>query len=424
MATLEKDAAPTPSSAARWSLLLLFFAGLINFFDRASLGVAATSIRTDLHLSATQVGLLLSAFSLAYGIAQLPLAALLRPGNARRILGFGLLLWSFAQAGSGLVSSFRTFLVLRVALGAGESPYYPAGVQMVHAATAPQQRGRATALLNLASQAGLATAPPLLTLLLLRYGWRGMFLTLGIAGGLLSTLWFIPHQPALHDVPGSGNAQHGPVLASLLKEPTMWGMMLGFGGLNYVNWFFISWLPGYFETGRGISLRTSGWLVAAPFLAGACGALSSGALTDALGHRHVSDPAGHRERLLRTNLIVGLLCCGASTAFVSHAESIAAAVALVCAAMFCLQYAGTSGWGLVQAMAPAHAVPAASALQNFGSFMLASLAPFVTGVLLDRTHSFGIALAVCGAMAALGAASYATLTHTPFRDNAIPGRPV
>lgn len=396
-------------SGARWALAMLFAAGLVNFFDRSSLGIAATSIRSELHLSATQIGALLSVFSFAYGLAQLPLAAWLQPHNARRTLGLGLLVWSLAQAGSALVSGFGAFLLLRVVLGAGESPFYPAGVFLVRQTTAPHQRGRATALLNLAATMGLAVAPPVLTILMLQFGWRGMFLALGVTGVLLSALWFVA--PAARGE-RKQSAKPGELpLASLLREPTMWGMMLGFGGLNYVHWFFISWLPGYLETGRGLSIRNSGWLVAAPFLAGACGALASGLITDALGSR-----GKYRERVHRTNLIVGLLLCGVSTAMVEQAHAASTAVALVCAAMFCLQYAGTSGWGLVQTMAPAAKVPAASALQNFGSFMLASLAPLVTGWLLDRTHSFGLALLVCGAMAVFGAGCYALLTRRPMRS--------
>ncbi|GAA3761781.1 MFS transporter [Terriglobus aquaticus] len=395
------------SPATIVSLLLLFAAGLINFFDRSSLGVAATSIRAELHLSATEIGALLSVFSFAYGIAQLPLAAYLRPRNAQRTLGAGLLLWSCAQAASGAVHRFGTFLALRVVLGAGESPFYPAGVYLIRQNTAEHQRGRATAVLNLASTLGLAMAPPLLTVLMLRYGWRGMFLALGVAGTLLAVLWLLlPSTAAAND--GSSGAAALP-FAALLRQRTIWGMMLGFGGLNYVNWFFISWLPGYLETGRHLSIRSSGWIAATPFLAGACGALSSGVVTDLLIRQ--GRPAA---RMYRACIIVGLLLCGGTTALADAAATTRGAVVLVSAAVFFLQFAGTSGWGLVQSMAPPANVAAASALQNFGSFMLASLAPVITGRLLDRTHSFQIAFWVCGGMAVFGAACYATLTHRPI----------
>ena len=389
------------------SLLLLFAAGLINFFDRASLGIAQTSIRSELHLTATQIGALLSVFSFSYGIAQLPLAAYLRPRNAQRTLALGLQLWSAAQAAAAAVHRFGTFLAVRIALGAGESPFYPAGVYLIRQNTAEHQRGRSTAILNLAATLGLAIAPPLLTVLMLQYGWRGMFLTLGVVGTALSIVWFRVPDPAA-SVTTERPSRALPFTA-LLQQRTMWGMMLGFGGLNYVHWFFISWLPGYLETGRHLSVRSSGWLAAAPFLAGACGALFNGVFTDALTQR--GKPA---TTVYRSCILTGLLACGTATALVEAAQTPSDAVALVSAALFSLQFAGTSGWGLVQAMVPRENVPAASALQNFGSFMLASLAPIVTGRLLDATHSFQLTFWVCGAMAAFGALCYATLTRRPM----------
>src|SRR5579875_1359269 len=92
------------------TLSLLFVAGVVNFFDRASLSVANTSIRGEMHLSATQMGWLLSAFSLAYGFSQLPLISLLQRISVRWVLGLGLGLWSTAQLLTGFVRGLPSFL--------------------------------------------------------------------------------------------------------------------------------------------------------------------------------------------------------------------------------------------------------------------------------------------------------------------------
>lgn len=74
-------------------LAFLLLAGLVNYLDRSSLSIANNSIRSELHLSGTEIGLLLSAFSLAYGFAQLPIGPLLDRFGARRVLGAGLGFW-------------------------------------------------------------------------------------------------------------------------------------------------------------------------------------------------------------------------------------------------------------------------------------------------------------------------------------------
>ena len=142
------------------TLSLLFLAGVVNFLDRSSLSIANTTIRAEMHLNATQMGWLLSAFSLAYGLAQLPLIGLLDRVGTRSVLGAGLALWSAAQLLTGFVRNFQSFLVLRVLLGAGEAPFYPSGVRSVREWFTIDTRGRATAVMSMSQTLSLAVAPP------------------------------------------------------------------------------------------------------------------------------------------------------------------------------------------------------------------------------------------------------------------------
>ena len=89
-------------------------------------------------------------------------------------------------------------------------------------------------------------------------------------------------------------------------------------------------------------------------------------------------------------------------------------------ALFCIHFAGTSGWGYVQVVARAGEVASLGALQNFASFLIASVAPVLTGSLWDRTHSFRLALLVCTAVTLCGALSYATLGATLAASFAAP----
>ena len=390
------------------TLSLLFLAGIINFFDRASLSVANTAVRTELHLNNTEMGWLLSAFSLAYGLTQLPLIGWLDRLGTRTMLGTGLAVWSGAQLLTALVRTFPVFIAFRVLLGAGEAPFYPAGIRAMREWFTAKTRGRATAAMSSSQTFGLAAAPPLLTLLMLRTGWRGMFALLGLAGLLVSALWMLLHQPrnatsfAEPDAPAPLASRE--VYASLLRRRTVWGMMLGFGGVNYTAWLYISWLPGYFQSQRGLSLAKSGWFAAIPFLAGAAGMLLSGFLADALQARGLRLTSIHRAQI-----VVGMVLSAAASLFAAHSTSTIEALVSISIAFGCIQFGGTSGWGYVQAVSPPHLTSALGALQNFASFVIASVAPVLTGAIVDRTHSFTLAFATCSAVTLLGALSYATL---------------
>lgn len=416
MAVAASPASATPRTARRQravTLSLLFAAGAVNFFDRASLAVANNPVRAEMHLSGTQIGWLLSVFSLAYGASQLPLIAVLPRVGARRVFGAGLGLWSTAQLLTGTVRSMPPFLALRVLLGIGESPFFPAGVHIIQAWFGPESRGRATALLNSSQAVALAIAPPVLTLLILRIGWRATFMLLGVAGLCVSALWFLLYRA--RDEPGGepgaeshpAGADAGPqigVWKRLLRRRTTWGMMLGFSGVSYSNWLYTAWVPGYLQTARHLSFARTGWVASIPFFFGALGMLLNGVLADGLARRGLRLTTVHR-----TNLIAGMVLSAASTLAVAHASTATVAVSGISLALFFVHFAGTSGWGYAQAVAAPGFVASLSAMQNFGASLMASAAPVLTGWLLDRTHSFTLALTVCSAVALLGALSYATL---------------
>ncbi|HMG02411.1 MAG TPA: MFS transporter, partial [Edaphobacter sp.] len=190
----------------------------------------------------------------------------------------------------------------------------------------------------------------------------------------------------------------------LIRQRAVWGMMLGWGGVNYTVWLYLAWLPAYLEEQRHLPLATSGWIAALPFIAGALGMYTSGALSDRLARSGLALTTIHRR-----NLVAGMVASAAGTFVVAYSQSTAQAVAGTSAALFFIHFAGTSGWGYVQAISPLRYVASLGALQNFASFMIASAAPVITGWLLDRTHSFSIALGLCSAITLLGAVSYATL---------------
>ncbi len=388
------------------TLALLFLAGVVNFFDRSSLSIANSTVRAELHLSGTQMGWLLSAFSFAYGLAQLPLIGLLDRLGTRSVLGAGLTVWSGAQLLTGLVSSFPVFIAFRILLGVGESPFYPAGVRSVREWFTDRARGRATAFMSSSQTFGLAVAPPLLTLLMIHVGWRAMFMLLGAAGLVVALLWIALHRPR-----SSTEFREKELLpmersafAQLIRQRTAWGMMLGFGGVNYTNWLYTAWLPGYLQAERHLSLAKSGWLAAIPFLAGAAGMLSSGALADFFAARGVRLTTLHRVQI-----VVGMVLSAGSTFAVSRSSTTTQAIAGISFALFFIHFAGTSGWGYVQAVSPGRLVASMSALQNFASFLIASAAPVVTGWFFDRTHSFTLGFVICASVTLLGALSYATL---------------
>ncbi|VEB97856.1 L-galactonate transporter [Cedecea lapagei] len=395
------------------TLVLLFIAGIVNFLDRSSLSVAGEAIRGELGLSATEFGVLLSAFSLSYGLSQLPSGILLDRFGPRIVLGAGLIFWSAMQAATGLVNSFSHFILLRIGLGVGEAPFMPAGVKSISDWYVQKERGTALGIFNSSTVIGQAIAPPVLVVMQLAWGWRTMFVTIGLAGIVVGIFWYAWYrnraQFALDDnereylsAPVTSRPKPGfNEWLALFKFRTTWGMILGFSGVNYTGWLYIAWLPGYLQAEQGFSLAKTGWVAAIPFLAAAVGMWINGIVVDAFAKRGY-DLAKTRKAAIVTGLVLSAL----GTLLVVQSSTPMQAVAFISMALFCVHFAGTSAWGLVQVLVTETKVASVAAIQNFGSFIFASFAPIVTGWIVDKTNSFNMALVIAACVTFIGALCY------------------
>jgi sugar phosphate permease len=405
---------------------ILSVAGVINYIDRGSLAIANTTIRADLGISATRMGVLLSVFSLAYAISQLPMGILLDRFGEHVVLGAGMLLWSLTQSATGLVRGFASFFAARIGLAVGESPFVVSAVKSVNDWFDVRDRATPMGIVNAATTVGQAIAPLILTAAMLSFGWRGMFMLIGAPGLLLSIAWFVFYRDRRNVAAGNGGdaavelaAVEGtggqlPGIAfrqwmSLFRLRTVLGMMLGFGGINYTVWLYMSWMPNYLEAAHHVSIKATGMIAVIPFSCGAVGMLLSGVVADFLVRRGVAPIKAHR-----TLLMTGMICSALCTLLVPHIAGALGAAFGLGMALFFIYLAGNSGWGLVQSIAPAGMIASVAAIQNFGSFICASFGPVITGWLLDRTHSFNLTLVICAMVSVLGAMSYLFLVKEPI----------
>ncbi len=407
----------------RVSLVLLVLSGAINTIDRAALSIANPLVRQEMGLSVSDMGLLLSAFLWAYAFAQLPVGPLIDRLGPRRLLAAGLGVWSMAQLLCGTVSNVTQFSGARILLGIGEAPQFPTGGRVVRDWFNARDRGGASGIFNSASTLGTGLAAPILTTLMLLFGWRWMFITMGLLGIGAAIVWYAlyrdPGQVALtaaenyYRTAGDAHEVVHPVTFAewrrLFRLRTAWGMILGYFGVIYVNWLFNSWLPGYLEMGRHMSIRHTGFVAAVPYMFAVCGGLSGGFLADNLLRRGWS-------RIDSRKVPLCLAMLGEATFVVVAAlvPSNTVAVACLSGAMFCGTIATTCAWALVSVTAPANATGSLGSLQNFGGYLGGALAPVVTGFIVKWTGSFVPALLVGAAMCVFAAVCYFVILRRPI----------
>ena len=408
------------------AITFLTLAGIVNYLDRSTLSIANHSVSGELGLSASQMGLLLSAFSFSYAFAQLPMGALLDRFGARLMLGVGMLVWSVAQLFGGFVHSLQHFLVARIFLGIGEAPQFPAGAKVVSEWYSLRERGRPTGIFITSSTIGPALAPPILTGLLLAFGWRWMFIVMGVMGIAVAIGWYLVYRNRREVTLAPEELTHlteeepharaerrmtGAEWRGLFASRTTWGMIFGFMGVIYMVWLYLTWLPAYLEHERHLSIAKTGWIVSIPYLFGTLGMLSSGFVADGLMARGIA-PIRSRKWPICTGLIFGAVF----TVPAAYTPNVTLAIVYLSLAMYFINMASGGAWALVSVAAPRHLVASLGSIQNFGGYFGGSFAPFITGVVVDQTHSFVDAFLISAGVSFAAALVYIFVVREPIAE--------
>jgi len=406
------------------AVAFLTAAGIINYLDRSALSIANVAIRDEMALSPAEMGWLLSAFSLAYSFSQLPIGAMLDRLGARIMLGAGMFFWSLAQLVSGFVVNFQQFILARVVLGLGEAPQFPAGAKTISEWFNVRERGTPTGIFVASSCIGPCIAPPLLTAMLLGFGWRGMFIVTGLAGIIVAIGWYLIHRNRaevvlepdevahLDEGTDTTAGSHGLSFAEwrgLFGHVTTWGMILGFMGVIYMVWLYLTWLPAYLEHERGLSVARTGWVVAIPYIFGTLGMLCAGRVADRLLGRGMSIVASRKWPVC-----VGLLGGAVFTVPAAYTGSVTMAVVYISLAMFFINMASAAAWTMVSVAVPQRQVASLGSIQNFGGYFAGSFAPVITGYIVESTGSYVNALLAAAVVAALAAVAYLVLVRKPL----------
>jgi MFS family permease len=406
----------------REALVLLLLGTTLNYVDRSTLAIANPLVRQDLGLSISEMGLLLSAFLWAYAVGQLPGGALVDRFGPRLMLGAGMALWSVAQGLAGLVGNFAQFATARALLGFGESAQFPGSVRVIRDWFNIGDRGLAIGISNSGAKLGPAIAPPLLTALMLPFGWRWMFIIMGAAGVVVAIVWYVLYRDVSEVALGDEEAylsqgeQPSPARATftewrlLFTYRATWGMMFGFFGEVYMGWVYAAWLPGYLEIQHHMSLGKTGFVAAIPFVFGVLGSLGGGHLADRLVRRGWAPINAYR-----LPVVAGLSAMATFTLLAAQMTDAAAAMTCITAAVFFSGICGPLCWGLASVVAPRNLTGSLGSIQNSGGYVGGALGPTVTGFVVQATGSFVPALLVSAAIGYAGALVYLLV---------VPNRPI
>jgi MFS family permease len=241
-------------AANAWRILfLLFLANLFNFFDRTIPAIIIEPIRMEWNLSDLQLGLIGTAFTIVYAIAGVPLGRMADTGARRKIMGWGLAVWSGLTAVNGLAWNFWSFLLIRMGVGIGEASYAPAANSLIGDLFPAHKRARAMGIFMLGLPIGLLLAFFTIGAMVKAFdSWRAPFFIAAVPGLLLALFMFFikePQRGAAEAVKAQTAAVEKP-LRKVLAVRTFWWLVVAGLTFNFAtyacNSFMVPMLQRYF----------------------------------------------------------------------------------------------------------------------------------------------------------------------------------
>lgn len=397
-------ATPARPGIGPWVVPLLALAVFVNYVDRGNLATAAPLLKGELGLSATDVGLLLSAFFWTYTPGLVLAGWLADRFDAYRLLAAGLIVWSAATLLSGFAGAFATLLLLRLVLGLGESAALPCSSSLIARHVPPERLGAANGLVVAGLSLGPAVGVFFGGLLMAHVGWRGAF----ILFGAVSLVWLAPWIVATRTLPRVGRAADaapGPSFADILRRPEAWGASLGHFCTNYGFYFLVSWVPLYLVQVHGYSLEHMATVGGALYMLYAASSFVGGWVSD----RWIQ--AGGAPNRVRKTFFVACHAVGASGFLVcAVAPPTLALVGLFVVGM-AFGAVGPHIYATAQTLAGPEAAGKWIGVQNGLGNFAGILGPVVTGMIVDRTGGFGAAFALTAGIVLLGVAGWALVVR-------------
>jgi MFS transporter, ACS family, glucarate transporter len=313
----------------RWVVLgLIFVIWAIACADRANLGIALPFMKKEYGISNTEAGMIISLFSFAYGVVQIP-AGLIYKRLSNKVSGIVfplfMILTSVFTGLMGTTSSVFLLKFFRVGLGVSEGPLGIGCTNIINRWFPAREKGTATGLWLTASKLGPLIVPPLCVVVMEAWGWREIFYVFAIPGILLSVIWMfaVTNTPEENRFCSTAECDYirkeaglvvgeqksatvhrtyklawldklirtrkVPQLTTVRQVFSSWnvvGAAIGYGCMIGITNIFMSWIPTYLVTVKGFTSIKMGFLASAPFFGAVMGNVLGGLLSDrVLGKR-------------------------------------------------------------------------------------------------------------------------------------------
>ena len=366
-------------SRARYGVVgwLCTMAGVL-YLDRVCMGKAVTPIQQELDLTNVEMSYVMMAFTLAYGLFEVPAGWLGDRLGGRWVLTGVVVWWSAFTALTGAGTGLLSLVVIRFLFGAGEAGAFPNAARVISRWFPLGERGRVQGIMLTAAQLGSVCAPPVAAYAIAGLGWRGTFVVFGAVGIVWAVgfwLWF-RDDPAEHP-------RVNPKELAVIREgrpppaaghpPVPWAAVFENRGIlvlsllmvlgAFYTYFFYSWFPKYLESARDIGNVEAGWLTSLGLAGSAIGVFAGGFVADRITDQ-AADP-------IRARRCLGLVCfwTAAVCMFIGvRCDDPLALAGLLAASMFAMHITLPNWWSVALPQCGRHVATLFGLMNGLGVF--------------------------------------------------------
>jgi MFS family permease len=397
----------TETSKEAWLIIaLLFLFMVINFADKAVIGIAAVPMMQELRLTPSQFGLIGSSFYLLFSVSAVVIGFVANRVQTRWVLLVMGLVWALTQFPMLGNVGFATVVACRVALGAGEGPAAPVALHSAYKWFPNELRTLPTAIVVQGGAVGVMVALPLLNRVIVNYSWHWAFGVLGIAGLAWTAAWLafgregsLTAATATHAAPTRERVGY----RQLLSSPTIVACWCASFGAQWGLSQALSWQGAFLIKGLGFAQGSIGFLSALPAGSTVVLVIAAGWYSQRLLARGVS------SRVARG--IFGGACVtlgGAALAIMPYLPGIPVKIALTTIGLALPSVIYVISNAVVSEITPVAQRGALLAISTAVSTSAGLLAPYVMGSVVERAvtplDGFNIGFTICGIIMLVGGA--------------------
>jgi sugar phosphate permease len=399
----------------RWKIAgLLFFAGMLNYLDRAALSVVAPLLKTELHIDDAQMGFIFSSFFIGYCALCFVGGWAADTYGPKKVFAWAAGVWSLFCGLTAIITGYVHLLIFRVLFGMGEGPMGTTTNKAITNWFPREEAGRALGFTNCGQPLGAAVAGPIVGLVALNYGWRVSFVVIALLGALWLVAWLLIFKDTPEQHPKVSEAerelirvsraevlvegvQEGRSLVSYIFSAPVLAVATAFFCFNYVLYFFLTWLPSYLMDFQHLDIKSMSIIAVIPWLGAALGFLGGGFVTDALARK-----LGNVILARKCVLIVGLGVAATCVMITTQVSSLSMAVACITVSSVFLFVTPQICWGLIQDIVPKNRVGGTGGFVHLLANLAGIIAPSLTGLVVQYGGGYNVAFVITAGVCGLG----------------------